>query len=302
MGHSPLPPDAASTPDYQHRHRLTLAFDQVIDRLTAVAEHVSARRSRLWRFHPDPALSEADWLRQALLDMWHLDGQDGRETRNYIGLVAADPVLIEKVSQANAAKQALSLCLQDIKAHSTEAYRQARHTLPRRHPDVESVMESSGLARLHLKQCWRQLPIAEAPVSRVRLAWYSSGRSIKRMSVRDAEAALLALDSEAAHVRIQLRRLAGIPDSECLAQVQTQAPLMRANLFYVEPLEDGHDRRALNAAMPIFVPENQGRLPHVKAPAPTPPTTRTRARRRDEKLESEPFLPSLRVYRYRQAQ
>ena len=84
-----------------------------------------------------------------------------------------------------------------------------------------------------------------------------------------------------------------------MAQVQTQAPLMRANLFFVEPLADGHTRRALNIAMPLIVPANEGRLPHLKAPAETPPTTRTRAKRRDEKLEDDVYLPSLRIYRYR---
>ncbi|WP_340162861.1 hypothetical protein [Billgrantia tianxiuensis] len=39
--------------------------------------------------------------------------------------------------------------------------------------------------------------MAEAPVARVRLAWYSSGRSIKRLTVREVEKKLLALDSDA---------------------------------------------------------------------------------------------------------
>jgi len=40
-------------------------------------------------------------------------------------------------------------------------------------------------------------------------------------------------------------------------------------------------------------------LPHIKMPPLEPPAQRTRAKRRDEKLESDVFLPSLRVYRYR---
>ncbi|BBI61585.1 hypothetical protein HSBAA_28910 [Vreelandella sulfidaeris] len=93
------------------------------------------------------------------------------------------------------------------------------------------MLRRNGLARLHLKQSWRQLPIAQAPVSRVRFAWYSSGRSIKRLTVQEAERKLIQLDTDAPHIRIQLRKLASIPSGEILAQVQTQAPLMRANLF-----------------------------------------------------------------------
>ncbi|MYL24430.1 DNA replication terminus site-binding protein [Halomonas alkaliantarctica] len=282
---------------YQLQHQLDTRFDAVLETLEQVVACFSERSPAVWAFdHPTP---DAAWLRRALFDMWHAEGQDGRETRNYIGLIAADEALMDAVKTANRAKADFSECLKAIKAHSPALLSDAKGQLPRRHPDVERVLEKTGLARLHLKQCWRQLPMAEAPVARVRFAWYSSGRSIKRLTVADAEKKLLALDSDAAHVRIQLRKLAGIPSGEILAQVQTQAPLMRANLFFTEPLDDGHTRRALNVAMPMFVPSLDGRLPHTNLPPLTPPETRTRAKRRDEKLESEPFLPSLRVYRYR---
>ncbi|NOG31070.1 DNA replication terminus site-binding protein [Halomonas sp. TBZ9] len=292
--------------DYQLRHTLDQAFDQLIETLEQVVSCFQQGPQTVWRFDnsPDTGVSgklddNSVWLRRALLDMWHTHGQDGRETRNYIGLIAADDTLLAAVDEANLAKANIAACLQRIKEQSASLLGEAKAQLPKRHPDVEQVLEKTGLARLHLKQCWRRLPVAEAPVSRVRFAWYSSGRSIKKLSVREAEQKLLAFDNEADHIRIQLRKLAGIPSGEVLAQVQAQAPLMRANLFFAEPLEDGHTRRALNAAMPIFVPSSDGRLPHTNHPPSTPPETRTRARRRDEKLESDVFLPSLRVFRYR---
>ena len=52
-------------------------------------------------------------------------------------------------------------------------------------------------------------------------------------------------------------------------------------------------------ALPLFVPSPDGRLPDHNLPPSHPPATRTRARRRDERLEDTAFLPSLRVYRYR---
>lgn len=283
--------------EYQLLHQLDSRFDEILTALDKVSSRFAEGPANAWALHGNA--SDAEWLRTALLDMWHEQGQDGRETRNYVGLIAADEALIQAVAQANAAKNAFSDCLQAIKQQAPALLTEGRSRLPRRHPKVETILERNGLARLHLKQCWRHLPVAEGPVARVRFAWYSSGRSIKRVSVQEAKRKLLALDSEAAHVRIQLRQLAGIPDTEPLAQVQPQAPLMRANLFFTEPLADGHTRRALNAAMPIFIPSEDGRLPHTNLPPLTPPEKRTRAKRRDEKLESEPFLPSLRIYRYR---
>ncbi|CAM3912787.1 DNA replication terminus site-binding protein [Vreelandella rituensis] len=278
---------------------LEAAFDALLAQLEQVVTTFERSGCPAWAF-AEP-VADAAWLRRALMDMWHEEGQDGRETRNYIGLIAADTPLIEEVVKANQAKARISHLLQQIKQTTPHALSEAKALLPQRHPHVNALLRRGGLAKLHLKQCWRQLPVAQAPVARVRLAWYSSGRSIKRLSVQEAEAKLLQLDTQAPHVQIQLRKLAGIPSQEILAQVQAQAPLMRANLFYVEPLEDGHTRRALNVALPLFLPAPEQRLPDYNTPPAHPPTQRTRARRRDEKLEDDAFLPSLRAYRYRQA-
>ena len=288
----------SSSPSAYH---LLLQLEQQFDHLIATIEAaVSLYEQQLpatWLFHQTTPSS--DWLRKALFDMWHEQDQDGRETRNYIAVVAANDELLMTIDAVNQAKVSFSDQLQHIKQAFPQTLSDAKSRLPQRHPHVDEVLRRNGLARLHLKQSWRQLPIAQAPVSRIRFAWYSSGRSIKRLSVQEAEHKLLQLDTDAPHIRIQLRKLAGIPSGEVLAQVQTQAPLMRANLFFTEPLDDGHTRRALNAAMPIFVPDNNQRLPHINLPTPEPPITRTRARRRDEKLEQDVFLTSLRVYRYR---
>ncbi|MFP3342740.1 DNA replication terminus site-binding protein [Halomonas sp. SIMBA_159] len=285
-----------SRPLYHLLHELDDTFDRLMARIDRAATLYETTAPGTWHFE---GISPSGWLRAALLDMWHQQHQDGRETRNYIALIAANDELMAAFKEVNSAKATISELLQGIKQSDSSALSDAKQRLPQRHPDVGNVLRQGGLARLHLKQCWRQLPIAEAPVSRVRFAWYSSGRSIKRLSVQQAEQKLMQLDTDAPHIRIQLRKLAGIPSSEPLAQVQSQAPLMRANLFFTEPLEDGHTRRALNIAMPLIVPAHEERLPHIKAPPLTPPTERTRAKRRDEKLESDAFLPSLRVYRYR---
>ncbi|MDQ7730071.1 DNA replication terminus site-binding protein [Halomonas sp. SpR8] len=277
--------------------QLEQQFDHLLETIEEAVSLYERQQPATWVFHQ--ATPSNDWLRKAMFDMWHEQDQDGRETRNYIAVVAANDELLTAINTVNQAKTNFSEMLQHIKQAAPQALSDAKSRLPQRHPHVNDVLRRNGLAKLHLKQSWRHLPIAQAPVSRIRFAWYSSGRSIKRLTVQEAERKLLQQDSDAPHIRIQLRKLAGIPSGEVLAQVQTQAPLMRANLFYTEPLDDGHTRRALNAAMPLFLPANDQRLPHINLPSQQPPTTRTRARRRDEKLEQDVFLPSLRVYRYR---
>ncbi|WP_447929073.1 DNA replication terminus site-binding protein [Vreelandella sp. EE27] len=289
---------SSDTPAAYHLfYALDSRFDQLIAAIEKAAELYERAQPPTWQL--EGTSEQACWFRHALMDMWHVQGQDGRETRNYIAVIAAGDDLLEAIDEVNQAKSAISELIRRIKALSPSALSEARQRLPERHPHVDDVLRQSGMARLHLKQCWRHIPIAPAPVSRVRLAWYTSGRSIKKLSVQEAEKKLLQLDTDAPHIRIQLQKLAGIPSGETLARVQAQAPLMRANLFFTEPLQDGHTRLAHNIAMPLIVPAQQARLPHIKAPSPQVPEQRTRAKRRDEKLESEAFLPSLRVYRYR---
>ncbi|MDW5376926.1 DNA replication terminus site-binding protein [Halomonas sp. HP20-15] len=282
---------------YRLLAELEAAFDRLIECVEALIAVYDRAPRQAWALEePRP---DSDWLRRALFDFWYQDGQDGRTTRSYVALIAADETLLEAVADVNRAKAEFAALLAQIREQAAALVPEIKAVLPFRHPALHDHLRGQGLARLHLKQCWRHIPVADAPLSRVRLAWYTSGRSIKRLTVREAEQKLLALDSEAAHVRIQLKHLAGIPDGEPLAQVQRQAPVMRANLFFQEPLADGRERRAMNLPLPLFIPAPEGQLPHHNTPLPRPPAGRTRARRSDERLEDEIFLPSLRVYRYR---
>lgn len=281
---------------------LERSFDALCDAIDALCQHVERHPPCVWRPHADAAapIEAAAWLRQALTDLWYHDGQDGRTTRNYIGVVAANDALIALVDAVNRHKDAFGEVIARIRtALPADQLTAMRATLPYRPHALNAHLCADGLSRLHLKQSWRRLPVAPAPVARIRLAWYSSGRSIKRLSVEDAERLLMQLDTDADHVRLQYQRLAALPSGEPLAQVQAQAPLMRANLFYTLPLDDGRQRQAMNIAMPLFVPSRDGHLPHCNQPPAMPPNARTRARRSDSRLEDDPWLPSIRVHRYR---
>lgn len=288
-------------PEYQLMARIEAAFDTQISAADQVITAVREENSPLWRL--DGVSADSVWLSQALQDVWYQDGQDGRVTRPYLAVVAAGPTVIERVAALNAAKEQLAELFAELREKYPDQLAELKAILPFRHPGLNQHLRGDGLARLHLKQCWRRVPVAEAPVARVRFAWYSSGRSIQRVSVAECEALLMKLDTEAEHVRLQLKLLAGLPSDEILARIQPQAPLMRANLFYREPVmrEDGElrTRRALNVSLPLFLPHDDLRLPALNQPSPTPPTERTRARRGDVRIEDTPFLKSLRVHRYR---
>ncbi|MDN3526357.1 DNA replication terminus site-binding protein [Halomonas sabkhae] len=283
-------------PEYRLLAELEAAFDQLVERTHCLVDAWQQSGAAAWSF--DTPHADADWLKRALLDYWYEDGQDGRSTRRYVGIVAASDGVMARLQEVNVAKRHLGDLIAEIRREVPGLIPEIKAVLPFRQPALHEHLSGAGLARLHLKQCWRAIPAADAEVTRVRLAWYSSGRSIKRISVYDAQRMLLELDTEAPHVRLQLEKLGGLPDSEPLAQVQQQAALMRANLFFKEPLADGHDRKAMNIALPLFIPSASGQLPDINQPPATPPVQRTRARRSDARLEDTALLPSIRVYRY----
>lgn len=276
------------------------AYDQVTQALANVVDTYRSSTGQAWALHsPRP---DADWLAHALLDLWYEGDQDGRTTRAYIGLIAADDALLDAVDAANVQKQAFVDAMASIKDAYPQRVGLMKYELAHRQTRVSYVNEHlrrSGLARLHLKQTWRHLPIVREPVTRIMMSWYTSGRSIKRITVQEAEKKLCRLNTESDHVQIQLRLLAGLSPGEPLAQVQDQTPIMRANIFYAAPLPDNRLRSAMSVALPLFVGSKAGLLPKHNQPPPHPVKTRVRAVRNDQKLEDEPFLSSIRVYRYR---
>ena len=283
---------------YRLTHQLHQAFDQLIEATQQLQAQLEQQQPECWMLGAGDPASSHHKLIDCLSDFWYLDGQDGRVTRSYPGLVACNALIWQQLGQVNSAKVAFSHAIDLIKRELPEELTNLRQELALRHQGLHAHLKEQGLARLHLKQTWRQLPGCEEPLKQIRLSWYSSGRSIRRISLKEAEYRLLQMNTEAPHIRIQLQKLAGLSPSEPLAQVQQQAPLMRANLFFETARPSMPERKAMNLALPLFVLSEQGKLPAYNQPSPQPPETRSRARRSDNQLEDTPFLPSIRVYRY----
>lgn len=105
-----LEPDVTA---YRLLHELDDRFDHLVGTIEVALVLYERQRPATWVLH-QPTV-DSDWLRHALLDMWHQEGQDGRETRNYVGVIAADEPLIEAVDAINHAKTAISELIQKIK-------------------------------------------------------------------------------------------------------------------------------------------------------------------------------------------
>lgn len=254
---------------------------EFFDTLTELLERLTDFPELPWQ---QPRWQSAS-LHQALSDVWYQANQDGRETRTYHGLVVG--AQLDDIAQINALKHRLYEQLKIIK-HSQPGWQE---DFTYRLPQLNSRLASHQLSRLHLKQLWRQIPVIEARLSTLRYSWYQSGRSIKRLTVKEVSDRLAKQNQALDHIQRYWQLLNQLPEHEPLALVQSQAPTLRANVWY----QDTGRRRAFNAPMPIFVRHAPSK---VSFPEPYQPGQRKRAQRSDVQIDPEPYLPALRIHRY----
>ncbi|MBQ0757087.1 MAG: DNA replication terminus site-binding protein, partial [Amphritea sp.] len=100
------------------------------------------------------------------------------------------------------------------------------------------------------------------------------------------------------HIQLQLQAVGNLRPGDMLAQIQTQVPVIRANMLWKQ--EEQMLRKARNTSLPIIVAldDENPSLPEYNEPPLIPPEARSRLERSDLKIDPQPFLPSLRAHRY----
>ncbi len=229
-------------------------------------------------------------------DIWHSDDSDGRRTQSCYGLVGANTTTLEAAIKLNAAKDQLRACVGLLKKSELNT---ASEQLQRRSQALATTLNNQGLSRIHLKQCYRHIPLIDSTPHNVRFSWYNSGRSIKKLTAESAMQMLLKLDTSQLHIVRQIEKLSPLHKNTKMAQIQTQVPVVRANIAW--KTDDNNWRRlAKNCPLPILTPlSDEAELPEHNVLTSAPPTLRSRAQRSDSLIDPEPFLPSLRIHLYR---
>lgn len=315
-----------SVSSYPHTE-LVSCFNQLTQALTELAQQLRASTRPLWipltEQEQAGAVDPRNKAIELYCDLWHHDDGDGRRTRSRHGLIAADDQLLIAATNANLAKMAFKQAVADLKKDLAANANDARSlpTLPTLLAQLNEAPNSlrqslghKGLSRLHLKQCYRLIPTTEQHPLRVGLNWYTSGRSIKRITPLQAQQMLVKMGQDKPHIQLQLDRLNQLSADTPLAQVQQQAPLIRANLSYdpngSHPTNVSADnaavpkkpplRQAMNLSLPLlFRYDPQLPFPDHNQPSLAPQAERQRQVRSDCRIEAEPYLPSLRLHLYR---
>ena len=234
---------------------------------------------------------------QLYLALFYQEGQESNQTRSCHGLIGASPETLALAQQVNDHKHLLQSTLQQIKKEHPKWAQQIPFDLPQRHPAYRQALQSQNLQRLHLKQSYRQIPLLFQYPDRVGFTWSLDGRSITKVSFKEAEQRLLKLGEEKPHIQAQLSKLRGLPKAQqnTLRKVQKLAPAMKANLVYRQPEQTV--RKTINAPLPIIYPaQPHEALPKHKKLSTEIPTEHERLKREDTLLGDEPFLPSINLY------
>lgn len=283
---------------------LVSAFDDLALSLNAFCSELKKQQPNCWVAlnHEEKNIKHIDKACNFYQDIWYKDQQDGRETRSCYGLVIANKCLLELASTANSAKDRFKALVQKIQKNDKDRWLTEKTFLNARHSNLRQQLYHTGYSRIHLKQLYRHIPILPYRPVKIGFTWYCNGRSIKRISVAQAQHKLLAMGEGKLHIQQQLKKLNTLPEHEVLAQIQTQVPVVRANLVYKLINDKGGSetiRKAMNVSLPILIPdENIDLLPSFNQIEDQPPAERTRIVRNDFKICEAVFLPSLRVHRY----
>jgi hypothetical protein len=283
---------------------IVLAFDELALGLAKFCDLLNQLQPSCWvaLAEDEQNLDPLKKARSYYQDIWYRDQQDGRETRSCYGLVMANEDLIRLAQKVNSAKDNFKTLVQQIQKTDKDFWLSQKAQLNTRHKTLRNQLYYTGLGRIHLKQLYRHIPILSHRPEKIGFTWYSNGRSIKKLTVAQAEMKLLAMGEEKSHIQQQLQKLNTLPQHEVLAQIQTQVPVVRANLVFKLLNEKGHVetiRKAMNVSLPLLVPqESNPLLPVFNQIDEQPPIARTRIARNDFKICEEVFLPSLRVHRY----
>jgi hypothetical protein len=276
-------------------------FDTLVKQTHILSTSLRASKPALWlpltELEIDQGISPIDKACASLQDFWYQDGQDGRETRSCFGLIPANDAQIAMALAINKEKETFKHKIKALQKADKQQWLKLRFQLGNAHPSLRESLRYSGLSRLHIKQTWRHIPVIDRTPIRVGFNWYQSGRSIQKVTVKQAQDALLNLDTSSDHIQTQLSLLNKLSANTPLARVQNLAPTMRANVFFDDNTLP--NRQAMNVSLPIlFKISEDGKLPVHNEPDLSAPTERQRKVRSDRIIEDYPFLPSIRIHSY----
>jgi hypothetical protein len=214
-----------------------------------------------------------------------------------LGLIGVNAETLKRAHAVNTAKAKFkTLCtpLQGIRIRIPVKGEKSR---TKAIPAIRVILRNIQRSDLNLLAAYRKIPILAAPPASVTYT-RANTRAVYRKSIQEIGDMLENLHSPAAiadreHLNSLDRRVTH------LALVKDRYQNIRANVLYSRLDPRGRGRIQIAAELPLmYATGRHHQPPEVHFPVETE-TENKPQRRRESKLEAEPFLSALPVYRYR---
>jgi hypothetical protein len=212
-----------------------------------------------------------------------------------LGVIGVNADTLKKAAAVNQAKadfKALCSPLQGIRVRIPV---KGESSPTKAIPAIRVILRNIQRSDLNLLAAYRRIPILAAPPASVTYT-RANTRAVYRKSIEEIAEMLNNLHSQAALAdRERLQNLGSRVTH--LAWVKDRYQNIRANILYSRLDPKGRGRIQLAAELPlIYATGRKTEPPEVKFPEPG--ASQKSNRHRKSKLEPEPFLNSLPVYRY----
>lgn len=271
------------------------ALEHTLERLVDALAH-----RPLW-IQIDGTGSERDAIRRACAAYSTIDyAMDDEANRSPVclGVIGVSAEVLARAAQVNEMKAALKTVCAPLQRISTRIPVKGEGGPTRSVPVIRAILRTLQRSDLNLLAAYRKIPVLGAPPASVTYT-RARTRAVYRKTVEEVATLLMTMDGPSAgHDRAMIASLS--PSELHLAFVKEHYTNIRANIVYDRLDARGRGRVQVVAELPLLYANGRHpNPPEVHFPATEPdPNGRTARRARQSKLEPNPYLQSLPVYRY----
>lgn len=225
-------------------------------------------------------------LGAALATLTYADGQHPQALTRLPGVIACSAATLDALKALNAAKAEFEELASTLTQKQWTALRRRR-----------------DYARLQLLSCYRTVPVLAQVPDRVSIGWLQNGASMQRLSAARARELVITSLGRAFEMSArqkqelqaeELAQLAGVPADEQLVVRRALPPVPEVNWWF-----DDEAQAPIKGVLPLAFPATPGGAwPEIRRLGPLavrPP----RIERADARIEAEPLIDRLDLFRYR---
>jgi hypothetical protein len=280
-----------------HRQEIAkglLALEAAIERLVDALSHGS------FAAQVENATTERSAIRRVCDAYSTIDygmEDDVNESLVCLGVIGVNTDTIKRAEAVNAAKTRFKDACTPLQGIRVRIPVKGQSSPTKAVPAIRVVLRNVQRSDLNLLAAYRKIPILAAPPV---IVTYSRAhtRAVYRHTVDEIAEKLSNINSAAA-IADRERLTALAPSVTHLALVKNRYQNVRANVRYSRLDTRGRGRIQISAELPlIYATGRRTEPPKVYFPDDVPVIARPKRRPPPSKLQAEPFLRSLPVYRY----